>query len=295
MKRMVVLCGVLFSVSSMAFGALSYTAVTKAKGGPGADMQDGTIKGLADGTQARVEFVEGRNPMAKPGSYIVTKDAGKTVTLVNPAERTYMRWDIEKFTAAAGDVMKAMGSFMTITVKDHKVEKLIDEAGPKMLGRATRHVKVKTSYTMETSVMGMKQSQAQSRIDEIWATTKVDEEGLMFWSKQQRIRTGNESIDKLIEAELSQIQGFPLKRITETTMTDRGRAQTTTVTFEVTALENAKAPAGAFDVPAGYKEETMELPNVSEAGEQEADDDRGRPKAQTNPMDSLRKMFGPSK
>jgi len=295
MKRITIGLALLAAATAVGQAGISYTAVTKAQGGPAADAQGGTIKGLADGLKARVEFVEGSNPMARPGSYIVTKDGGKLVMLVNPDEKTYMRWDVEKFSAAAGDMMKAVGGFVNVTVKDHSVKKLLDEPGPTLHGYPTRHVKVQTAYTIQTSVMGMVQSQRHSRIDEIWATRKLDEPGLTLWANQQRIRTGNESLDKLIESEIAQIDGFPLKRITQSSVTNRGRTQTDSVTFEVTALDKVRPPAGAFEVPAGYTEQKMELPADMAMPDAEDDgdaDERSQPNSGGNPVDSLRKLFG---
>jgi len=131
-----------------------YTAVTKAEGGKHSDMQDTKVHALVDGTKARIEFAESKNPLMGAGTYLLTTDAGKTARLVNPGEKCYSEWDMKKMMGMAGGIM----GMMNMKVKDQKVEKLLEEKGPSLLGLPTTHYKFRTSYTMEISFMGMTQA-----------------------------------------------------------------------------------------------------------------------------------------
>ncbi len=219
-----------------------------------------SMRGLVDGPKARIEFTEGKTTGMERGSYMLTRDGGQTITLVNPAEMSYIRVDPEQMAASVGNLMNSAKGFMSMTFKNPSVETLSDEKGPEMFGMPTRRVRTRTSYTVETSVFGSKNISQIRRDDEMWVTTKMSDPGFNLWLKQGRIRTGNEDIDKLIELETAKISGFPLKTVSKTVTRDaKGREETAIATYEVTAWQAAVAPGAAFDIPAGYKDGMVEL------------------------------------
>lgn len=60
--------------------------------------------------KAEVAFVESnRNPVAQQGTYILTQDGEKTLYLVNPQDKTYAQWDLQKMLGVVGAVMNGMG------------------------------------------------------------------------------------------------------------------------------------------------------------------------------------------
>ena len=58
---------------------------------------------------------------------------------------------------------------------------------------------------------------------------------------------------------MNKVTGFPLKRIAVTTSTDQdGKKQTSKTTMEVTELDReATIPAGAMQLPSGYREQPL--------------------------------------
>jgi hypothetical protein len=78
------------------------------------------------------------------------------------------------------------------------------------------------------------------------------------------MRTGNEALDEMLGQELGKIEGFPLKMVMATTMTDKkGRAQQMTTTMEVTTLREESVASDRFVWPDHYAK-TEVLPDLEQ-------------------------------
>jgi hypothetical protein len=217
------------------------------------------------GEKARVEFKESANPVAKQGAYLITKDGGKTVFLVDPEEKTYAEWNLQAMLGLVGSVMQGMGPMLKIEFSNPKVEKLLDEDGGALLGLPTRHYRYRTSYNMKIKVLGMGNEASVVTDQDVWSTDRLQDIGLGVWLRSDPPRTGNEQFDKLLAAEMDKSHGFPLKTVTVSTSTQKKGKQTVTrSTTEVTQLDtSANVPATSFEIPAGYKE-TQIVPTAQE-------------------------------
>jgi len=201
-----------------------------------------------------VVFEESENPMMGKGTYIITKDGGKTMFLVDPKEKTYMKWDLDSMMGLLGGAMKMMNLKFT----DPKVEFLGEEPGGLVAGIPTTRYSYRTSYAMSMSFMMMKKNSRVMKDEEIWAATKLADAALGIWLRKAPPKTGNEDMDKLIKAEMGKVQGFPLKRKTVTTSTDeKGNKEVTTITMEVTELQMVPVPDSTFEIPSDYKETSL--------------------------------------
>jgi hypothetical protein len=238
-------------LAAAASAGVVYTATTSAEGQKGAEMQASKVKGWVAGDNAKVEFETSGNPMMPQGSYMVTTDGGKTLKLVKPKEKTYSTLDMDSMMGMAGGMMKMMNFKFT----DPKVEKLAEEPDGLVAGIPTIYYKFRTSYAMEMKFMGMKQASTTVKEEEIWSAPKLIENALGIWLRRTPPKTGSEELDKLVAAEMGKIEGFPLKRVTVSTQTDKkGKSQTTKVTMEVTSLEMSIVPDSTFAIPAGFQE-----------------------------------------
>lgn len=212
------------------------------------------VKGWVSGDSGKVEFVESGNPIAAAGSYLLTKDGGTTVILVDPKEKTYMKWDMESMMGMAGGAMK----MMNMKFSEPKVETLAEGPGGLVAGLPTTHYKIRTSYAMEMKFMGMKKSSTVVSEEDIWATSELVERALGMWFKKEPPKTGDAEFDAFIAKQMHTVKGFPLKRVTVTTTTDeKGKKEISTVTMEVKELQAMPIPASTFEIPPGYKETTM--------------------------------------
>jgi endonuclease YncB( thermonuclease family) len=219
------------------------------------------VEGWVDGEKARVEFEQSANPLMKSGNYLITKDGGKTLYLVNPEDKTYGEWNLDAMLAMVGGMTTGMGPLLKIQFSEPKVEKLAEGDGGTVAGLPTRHYKYRTSYTMKMKVFGMGNAANIVSEQEIWATDKLQDSGLGVWLRDSRPRTGNPEFDRLLAAETGKFSGFPLKTVTVTTTTQakKGKESVAKSTMLVDLLETVTVPAASFEIPAGYQE-TQLLP-----------------------------------
>ena len=265
MKRSAALPALLVVLlAAHAQAGFQYTVQTTVDGGKrGAGPGNQTMQMTSDGVKARMEFTKG-GPMKAGEGYILTQDGGKTLLMVTPKEKSYMKWDMEAMMGMAG----AMTSMMKMEVTDPKTEKLLDEAGPALLGYPTRHYKFRTRYGMSMTIMGFNNTSTVLREEEVWTTTKIDTAALASWIKKAP-KTMNESLDKLIRDQMDRMTGLPLKMLTVQTTTDKaGKAQTSTTTMEVTEVKELKPAASLFEIPEGYTEAKLD---AGDAGDSKGD------------------------
>ena len=273
MNRLMGVAAVLVVSACAARAGWEYTAVTTGDDSNAPVME---VKGVCDGEQARVEFTggSGMGPMMAPGSYLVTKDGGRTMHLVNPSERCYSVWDMQAMMGMAGGMMQMSG----MKISNPKVEKLLEESGGTVAGYPTTHYRFRTSYGMEMNMFGMmKSSTAIVRDEDIWATTRIADMGMGVWLKKQDMKTGNPDLDALIKAQTGKIQGIPLRMVSvNTTKDSSGRERVSRSVMEVKQLRSASPAASLFAIPAGYQEKPL-IPTA--AGEDDDSDGDAAPAA----------------
>ena len=251
----------LLALAGTASAAIHYQATTTTDNPQGVDFKM-VVEAWIDGEKARIEFKESGNPMAPAGAYIVTRDGGKTLFLVDPEAKTYAHWDIEALMRMAGAVLEGMGGLVKIEFSEPQVGKLLDEDGGLVAGLPTRHPRYRSTYSMQVRVIGMKQASQVESVQDYWVTRELSDVALGVWLRSEPPRTGNEDLDRLIDSEMGKIDGFPLKTVTVSKTTGGRKGQRETVTrteMVVTDLDTrAPAPAAAqFEVPPGYTETQM--------------------------------------
>jgi len=245
------------TLSVPCFAGIHYKSVTKTEAASAQGSGEIQAEGWVSGNNAKVTFVASSgNPVLKEGTYLITKDGGKTLYLVNPTEKTYAEWSLEGMLGTVGAVMNSLGPLLKIQFSEPKVEKVLEEDGGTVAGLPTRHYKLHTSYTMSVKVLGMGNTTDVVSDQDIWTTARLQDVGLGVWLRAEPPRTGNAEFDKLLAANAVKFQGFPLKMVTVNTSTSKrgNRTNTTRSTMEVTQLDaSASVPVSTFEIPAGYE------------------------------------------
>lgn len=243
----------------------------------------------AAGDKARIDFVEGQSPGLSEDGYILTRDGGKTFIMVSPKEKTYMKWDAEAMMGMAG----AVGNMMKMQVSNPKMEKILEEDGPDILGYPTRHYKFRTSYRMTMSMMGFKNQMDIVNEDETWTTTKLDISAIGAWLNK-KVKTQNAEMDKLIALEQGKMNGVPLKTVSIQSTTDNeGKTTVTRSVMEVIKIRNVGEVPG--DIPADYREVNLLQPDAGEEQENGTpSQSRRRPMPKINIGDIMKKAMDSS-
>ncbi len=226
------------------------------------------VEAWVDGPRAKVEFLESDQPMLEAQDYLLTRDGGKTLFLVNPGEKTYAKWDLEGMLALFGNVMESMKGLVNLDFSEPQVEKLAEEPGGSLLGYPTTHYRYRTTYTTKVKILGMHRENTTETVQDLWTTDALGDAGLGVWLRKEPAATGNAQFDKLLSSQMSQIQGFPLKTasVAKTTGQKGKRETTTTQETEVTELETTGVPASTFEIPKGYTETQM-MPEGEDQGQ----------------------------
>ena len=237
-----------------AFAGVVFTSVTKTVPERGR-AQEARMRGMAEGENMRIEFLEGGRGQAQQGDYMLARGDG-TIYLVDPDDESYMSVDADQMS----QLMGSMGKVVEMDIDNVSVETLVDERGPRMNGYPTRHVKLKTSYDMSIGVMGIKRTRNVAREEELWLAQGVELPAVDVWRKQATAMMGSEELEELVEAERGKWKGFPLKTITVTTTTDRrGSTDTQRTEMVVESLEETNVAASRFELPEGYRDVTPDL------------------------------------
>ncbi|HXU44226.1 MAG TPA: hypothetical protein VN783_01765, partial [Thermoanaerobaculia bacterium] len=222
------------------------TSTTETPQGP----QRMNVEAWVDGDKARIEFRSSDNPFMKRGTYILTRDGGRKILLVDPDEKTYGELDLAAMLGSMGALLGGMGPVLKLEISDPKVEKLSEEDGPEIVGLPTRHVKFRTAYQMKMKIMGFGRATSVVSEEDLWLSDRLVDKAMGVWLQAER-KTGNPDLDKLIATERSKVTGIPLKTASVVTSTGNGRSATTHQSMEVTALDRFTAAPVSFDVPAG--------------------------------------------
>lgn len=240
-------CAMLTSMALAANAGLVMKQTIKGEGkDKAAKAQDSTSTISVQGKCMRLDYNETKDPSVKKGDYMVCND-GESFYMVNTKEKQYMKFNF----AMAGGVM----SLMNMKISDAKSELVSDEAGPRILGYPTRHIKTTMTYTMEMSILGMKTKNQIAQETEMWTTTKIDASAFEAWSRNFVAKGGNKDMEDLMKATTRNMKGVPLKSIMVMTTTDKnGKTSTTTTTTEVTEVKEQALHASLFELPADFKE-----------------------------------------
>ena len=235
------------AVAAPAWAGIHYEATTTATGTVGDRVQEQrtVIEAWMDGGKLKILLRDADNPVFGRGSYMLSSDGGETLYLVNPEEKTYAEWGPQA-------MLQTMGA--TVEIENVEVTHLGQEAGPAMLGLPTTHTAHRIKYDMAIQVMGTSQVNHTELTQEFWTTPEIDVTGSGAWVRKA-LTTGFEELDKVLKADMGQVQGLPLKLVITSVITDEKgeRTMTTTTTMEVTSLDaSASIPDSIFALPEGY-------------------------------------------
>jgi hypothetical protein len=233
-------------VSSACFAGVTYTVVTST-------TQDGEtytmrVRTVVDWANARIEILEGGPAPFTSGSWMLTRDGGKTFTVVNPATKTYSVLAVKD---SLNDVDARIQQQAKITNSTPEITRVSQEAGPPLLGYTTAHAHFRTTYVVTFKLVDSFTAHV-TRDDEVWATSALK---TLNAKDAPALSAGAQmGIDPLAGHPQFRQLGFPLKRITETRSESvDGTVERIVTTMEVKDVKEGAVEPSNFEIPAGYK------------------------------------------
>ena len=257
---------------------MTYEFVMKTTGKQTGNKEQVTLRGrgVYAGDDARIEILEassttgGMEAFGGKATYFIVKGGGAEMFLVNPTEKSYMKWDMANMLAGMSKVVNAMGSLVKMQVSDVKIDAHDMGAGPSVQGYPTKHIKMVQNYTMSASMFGKSsKTRSESTTDYYFATglkianpfvsnsNQMSQLGDMFNSAEYKSQM-NAAMARLPK------NGVPLKTVTTMVSTDeKGKQETMVSTMEMVNFKATNVPASEFAIPKDYA--LIEMPNLNAA------------------------------
>ena len=213
---------------------------------------DLTGHAVIDGDRWRVDFVSGTT--YPPGTYVLSNNASRTLLFVDPLSKSFTEFNVAAAAAYMGS------SKITVDNAKCDIQKLDDH--PIVAGYPTDHYRMSVNYDMTVTIGALPVKQAvQTTVDE-WTTTAFGEQGRTFLS-DHGVKTGNQTIDDLVDQENAKIKGLTLKQRIEITTTNKNSVpadsklkisptRKQTRDYLVTTIRRIEGEATSFVVPAAF-------------------------------------------
>ncbi|MGZ5477040.1 MAG: hypothetical protein ACXW29_13005, partial [Thermoanaerobaculia bacterium] len=174
---------------------------------------------------------------------------------VDPLSKTFT--EINMAAAAA-----AIGS-SKISIANARTEFARLDDHPIVAGYPTDHYRMTVTYDMTVNLGALPLKQSVLTVVDKWTTTAFGDLGETFFSSHG-VKTGNPSIDDLIDEETAKVKGLALKQRVEITTTNLyshlpdsklkiNPTRKQTRDFLVTAIRRVEPEGASFIVPAAFK------------------------------------------
>ncbi|MEO8577726.1 MAG: hypothetical protein ABI556_13535 [Gemmatimonadales bacterium] len=255
---------------------MTYEFVMKSTSKQTGNKEQVTMRGRGTyaGDDAKLEILEaaassgGSGAFGGKGTYFIVKNGGAEMFLVNPAEKSYMKWDMANMMAGLSKMMGAMGGLVKMQMSDVKIEAHDMGAGETIQGYPTKHMQMTQRYTMNVSMFGRSSKNSTVSTTDYYFSPALKIANPFVGNSQQMSQMGdmfnNPDFKTQMGAAMARMpkNGVPLKTITNMVSTDdKGKQTTSVTTMEMLNFKGGNIPASTFAIPHDYK--MMEMPSLN--------------------------------
>jgi len=234
-------------------------------------------RGTYAGDNARLDILDasvagGSDAFVGKGTYFLVLDGGKKMLLVDPAQKSYMAWDMANMFAGMSKAVNAIGGLVKMQMSDIKIEAQDMGAGQTIQGYSTKHVRMVQNYTMSAKMFGRTSTSRTETTTDYYFSPALRNVANPFVSNSQAMAMlsqmdmfNNPDYKRQMTAANAKLQqGVPLKTVARTVTTDeKGKQQTTISTTEMVNFSKTNVPSSTFVVPAGFA--LVEMPSMGAA------------------------------
>ena len=254
---------VLAALAAPASAGLYFEQTVESSGqGRGPDMR---VRGWADGDRVRIDYLDSNHGIVARGSYLLTRDGGANVYLIDPEKKTWSRWEMAAVFSMLGQIEESTGGMMTIDFREPLAERLGTDDGGALLGHATTRHRWRTGYTMDMKLAFIDRSDRVETVSEAWVAPSIRDPALSIWFNATPPTTGDPELDEILLAQTRHLDGMVLKLVQDTTTTDKkGSRSSQRIVMEVTTLRRETPDASVFAMPVGYTETPL-VPDLEAA------------------------------
>jgi len=217
--------------------------------GIGEQRIDGVVE--ADGPKMRINIAHGDGVTFPDRSFALTSD-GRRIVVCDPSAKTYYEMFADALIAEGNKVPSLLGVFDSISTSNGHYNIRDLGNGGTIAGFPTRRTATTSSYDLHVTVIDHKIVVHVAINSESWTTDKLPA-SLVNFLQSKSVRTGVQSIDKLLTADPRALKGFPLKTVTRLRIVQNDTPIEVTSTTSVSNIEMKAFPASEFAMPAGYR------------------------------------------
>lgn len=259
---------------------MSYEFVMKSTSKATGNKETVTMRGRGTyaGDDAKLEILEasaqagGDEAFGGKGTYFIVKNGGAEMLLVNPKEKSYMKWDMAAMLAGMAQIINAVGGLVKMEISDVKIETKEMGAGPTIQGYPTKHIQMIQNYTVTVNagILGKSKSRSETTTNYYFAPLRIanpfaaNSEQMAMMSQFDMFKNP-EFKNQMAAAQAKMPKtGAPIR--TETKMVsidEKGKQETSTSIMEMTNFKAGNIPASTFAIPSDYT--MVEMPNMGAA------------------------------
>jgi len=237
------------AVAVSAHAGLTYSFQSVSTG-----MRDTTIAGTASADQGkmRLDVTRGDGAVLMDNTVALSINGGRGLQILDPAAKTYYDVDLDQLLGGVSALMQKLGGLVTISVRNVKVNTRDAGDAAAIEGYPTRRVLVDSDYDLVLDAFGQKTTIHVTTNVQSWVTAALPAEMTSVF-QLSGAKTGIADIDKLVQAQMGNVNGFPLKQITTFHAAQGGTEMaSTTTTTTVSGIQKKDIDAAQFELPAGY-------------------------------------------
>lgn len=222
------------------------------------------------GDRARIDFSEVKGPspaMGKDG-YMLMHDGGNIMYMVDTKEKQYMKIDAKALGGMMSSLSSMTGGLMKIEVRNPSMSVRKLGAGESIIGYATEKWEIKQAYTMSMKTFGFGSTTTEASTTTLWMAPQLKSADMMnpFMDMAKNVGAmfeGNKEWEQVVMGPSRELpEAAVLKMESRATSTqDKGKAQYSISTMEVTNWTKGDVNASALELPAGFK--AVEMPNIA--------------------------------
>ena len=248
------------AVAPMRAGAQDYSYAFRVTPSDG-DAFSGSVR--VSGARARVD-AEAKHGHGHARDYLLLDDGGRTVTIVNPRERSYSVTTGREFEQIVATAMRAAEVAMSNKLTDVRVEAERLGAGDTIAGYPTQRYRLTQEFTTNISVMGFgAEPEYHVVITDFWAAPdlKLMRNPLvemLATTETVLAQTDRGFVERSAAARDRLFRGMPLRLIVarrslDGTKADDKKHDGSRLVVEVTRVVRGPVDRAALDLPKGYE------------------------------------------
>ena len=264
----ILMVALLLAVLSVPVSAASrYTVVTEIVPEGKKQRSEVAVVTVA-GDKGRIDIVERNGKKEEGGIYLMTLDGGKTAVLGDKGKSVCSDWDSQKYFREMGKLLHKTRRWANLEITDVKVEKVLEQPGPELLGYATTHLRLVTTAGVKASVLIKKFSYSLEITDDVWLAPQLEIHPIERQWINAQTSTGFDQLDQLLDFWNNQLPSMILKQESVIQFKDLIKKEESTKSekIEITsieALDPSEIPLETFRVPKCKKVSQKEMQDTA--------------------------------